>query len=536
MADIFISYAREDLETAKTLAQALADQSWSVWWDTRLQAGEVWSEVIERELKAARCVVVLWSKTSVQSHWVREEATEGLERRILVPALIEDVQPPLPFGGIQAEHLIDWYGEQSHTGFKRLVDAVASRIGLPEQTRATSSFFRARGGKRSLNEAKLILVGFGGVGKTSLVNRIVRGKSFDHYERMTEGIAITDWSLRLHSEDVRLHVWDFGGQEIMHATHQFFLTARSLYLLVLNGRQGREDADAEYWLNMIKSLAADSPVIVILNKIQEHPFDINRRALQGKFSNIKAFVETDCSDDTGLADLHRLIREETDRLPHLRDTFPAAWFAIKDQLAEMAESYLTFDAYQQLCTQHGECDEEGQERLASFLHILGVALNYRDDPRLHDTHVLKPEWVTQGIYSILNAKRLAAEYGELTLGELKEILNATRYPRAQHLFLIELMRKFELCFRFPDADDRFLVPELLDKQEPELTSRFVAKDILAFEYHYPGLLPEGLLPRFIVRTSALRTYFGRECLDLRAFGDGGSDGQVGPGRRLAAAG
>ena len=66
---------------------------------------------------------------------------------------------------------------------------------------------------------------------------------------MTEGIRITQWLVQLHGdEEVRLHVWDFGGQEIMHATHRFFLTERSLYLLVLNGREGTEDLDAEYWL------------------------------------------------------------------------------------------------------------------------------------------------------------------------------------------------------------------------------------------------------------------------------------------------
>ena len=72
-------------------------------------------------------------------------------------------------------------------------------------------------------------------------------------------------------EHVRLNIWDFGGQEIMHATHQFFLTQRSLYLLVLNGREGGEDADADYWLRLIDSFGAESPVIVVLNKIKAHP-------------------------------------------------------------------------------------------------------------------------------------------------------------------------------------------------------------------------------------------------------------------------
>jgi TIR domain len=98
---------------------------WSVWWDTRLQAGEVWDEVIERELNVARCIVVLWSKASVSPNWVRAEANEGLQRNILVPALIEDVQPPLGFRLVQAESLFDWYGEPSHAGLNRLLAAIS---------------------------------------------------------------------------------------------------------------------------------------------------------------------------------------------------------------------------------------------------------------------------------------------------------------------------------------------------------------------------------------------------------------------------
>jgi len=122
-------------------------------------------------------------------------------------------------------------------------------------------YFRVRGDRRPLNEAKLILVGRGAVGKTSIVQRLVDNQ-FDPNEKKTEGIQITEWPLRLHGhEDVQLHIWDFGGQEIMHATHQFFLTQRSLYLLVLNGREGGEDVDADYWLKLITSFGGDSPVI-----------------------------------------------------------------------------------------------------------------------------------------------------------------------------------------------------------------------------------------------------------------------------------
>jgi internalin A len=264
-------------------------------------------------------------------------------------------------------------------------------------------YSRIRGNKRSLNEAKSILVGRGEVGKTSIVNRLIYNR-FDANEKTTEGIKIDTWERVLAGEQIRLNVWDFGGQEIMHATHQFFLTQRSLYLLVLSGRGDAAEDDADYWLKLIASFGGLSPVIVVLNKIEAHRFDVNRRALQAKYPSIKAVVETDCASGIGLGELKMTIERETDRLDGLRDAFPAAWFRIKDELAGMNQNYLTYDEYRAICAQYGETDPAAQESLTLYLHRLGIALNYRDDPRLRDTHVLNPHWVTNGIYTILNSE------------------------------------------------------------------------------------------------------------------------------------
>jgi internalin A len=364
-------------------------------------------------------------------------------------------------------------------------------------------YFRARGGeKQSLNEAKLILVGRGSVGKTSIINRLILGTFED--AKKTEGIRITEWPLTVGEkrDNVRLNVWDFGGQEIMHATHQFFLTERSLYLLVLSGRECVEDADAEYWLKLIQSFGGDSPVVVILNKIKEHPFDVNRNALQRKYPFIREFVKTDCEDATGIEELRRIVEYQTDKLEHLRDAFPASWFSIKDKLAGMKKNYLSFDEYRKECAELGEKDPEAQDSLAFHLHNLGIALNYRDDTRLKDTHVLSPHWVTSGIYKILNANRLEKQKGEISLEDLPSILDAKDYPEEMHGFLLDLMKKFELCFGLEGKEDTYLIPELLDKQQPDEADEFDPAECLNFQYHYP-VLPEGLLPRFVVRTHIL---------------------------------
>ncbi|MBD1867267.1 AAA-like domain-containing protein [Cyanobacteria bacterium FACHB-471] len=363
-------------------------------------------------------------------------------------------------------------------------------------------YFRILTDRQPLNEAKLILVGFGAVGKTSLVNRLVYNK-FNSHETKTEGIQITQWSLRLHNtEDIKLHVWDFGGQEIMHSTHQFFLTERSLYLLVLNGRQGHEDTDAEYWLELIQSFGGDSPVIVVLNKIEDYPFDVKRSALKQKFPNIHDFVATDCKTEIGLQQLQTAIERETDQLEHLRDPLPASWVKIKNRLMGMSRNYISFEQYRVICQEIGESDRDAQNSLAVYLHSLGIALNYKDDSRLRDTYVLNPQWVTNGIYKLLNAPELTHNNGELEVAGLAQILDSEDYPQESHNFLLELMRKFELCFRFQEDENRYLFPDLLDKQQAPEAEDFHPEECLNFRYEYP-ILPEGLLPRFIVRTHIL---------------------------------
>ena len=131
MSDIFISYARADRPRAEALARALEDHGWSVWWDWRIPAGKTFRQVIQEQLDKARCVIVLWSATSITRKWVIEEASEGEERGILVPVLIEKVRPPLGFRSIQAADLISWQGDTNAPAFRRLCSDIEALIGVP---------------------------------------------------------------------------------------------------------------------------------------------------------------------------------------------------------------------------------------------------------------------------------------------------------------------------------------------------------------------------------------------------------------------
>lgn len=372
----------------------------------------------------------------------------------------------------------------------------------PKPPQEILAYIRKAGDSRPLNEAKLILVGQGHVGKTSLVKALTTGK-FKKGEKTTQGIKISDWECPLNRKDkATVHIWDFGGQEMMHATHQFFLTQRSLYLLVLNRRQGGADREADYWFRLVRAFGGkDAPVIVVLNKQKSEPFEVNREGWLEKYrGNIKGFVRTDCEDRKSITQLKRRIVEELQAMQSLKVRFPRRWFAIKDALSQMAAEHISFEQYRKLCQQHDESDTAGQTSLAGFLHDLGIALNYRQDPRLRFNYVLKPEWVTQGIYALLHA--FVRKKGVFTHAEAESELAKRKYSAEETQFILGLMERFELSFSLGEKRNRVLIPELLEDQQPKDAADFKPAECLNFGYKYP-VLPEGLLPRFIARTHHL---------------------------------
>lgn len=135
MSEIFLSYKSEDREKAQIIAEALERNGYTVWWDRIIPPGKTFAQVIEEEIDAANCVIVLWSKKSVKSDWVKNEAHEGTRRRILIPVLIDNVKIPFEFRHIHAANLIDWQGTLPNPEFDLLLKSVEDISGKPPVTK-----------------------------------------------------------------------------------------------------------------------------------------------------------------------------------------------------------------------------------------------------------------------------------------------------------------------------------------------------------------------------------------------------------------
>ena len=366
-------------------------------------------------------------------------------------------------------------------------------------------FGRQTGQTRPLNEVKLILVGRGGAGKTCTV-RALRDLPFRDGEESTPGIALCDWTMDgCTGEPVTAHVWDFAGQVITHALHQFFFSVRSVYVVVLTGRENNEREDAEYWLRLIKAFGTDDdghgpPVIVALNKwdVPGCRPRVDRGALQERYPFIRGFVELDCKSNKGIPDLKAALCQEVDRMKWVRDTIPATWNAVRWALtkANHTRAHLTFAEYRQLCMEHGVTDEGQQDSLSEILHNLGAALNYRTDPRLREATVLQPEWLTGNVYALMRHAEM--QEGVLKQADIDQVLSSETNA-TMRAYLMQIMERFEIAYARASSGGVWLVPQALPDNQPDGVAAFRdVADATRSRYTYSAL-PEGLVARAIVR-------------------------------------
>lgn len=361
-------------------------------------------------------------------------------------------------------------------------------------------------------EVKLIIVGEGRVGKTCLSRALVDENYVLEDESSTEGININRWIIPKEEiqkinptigRDFQINIWDFGGQEIYHSTHQFFLTKRSIYLLVTESRKEDSHDDFFYWLNIIKLLGDKSPVMMVLNKCDQPTKELPIKEYKHAFNNIISFdkisLKSECKKtfNSFKNELKRIASE----LPHIGTPLPKVWVDIRRDIEDLklsGKNYISKKEYLEICKKHYR-KEDSALFLSEYFQDLGVLLHFQDDVELRDLVILNHEWITSGVYKVLDDKKVIQQKGRFTNDDILRIWsNDEHKDKIRELISLMKNTKFDLCFELQNGE--FLVPRLLpvDEVNHQWTS---SVDNTKFEFRYK-FMPKGLLARLIVKMNS----------------------------------
>ncbi len=363
---------------------------------------------------------------------------------------------------------------------------------------AIRDYFRQlKQGTDYIYEAKLLIVGEAGAGKTSFAKKIEnQNYQLRYNEKSTEGIEVTKWSFLLDNQrKFTVNIWDFGGQEIYHATHQFFLTKRSLYTLVVDNR--KEDDNLYYWLNVVRLLSNSSPLLIINNKKQNRSKEVPEQTLRGEFKNLLASLATDLSNNHNLHNIIDNIKFYIKQLPHIGQKLPKTWVKVRQILESNSRNHISLNEYFKICQKHGFTQLQDKLQLSQYLHDLGVCLHFQDNKNslLYKTVILKPQWATDAVYKVLDNQNVINHQGCFSYADLENIWQESYYADMQGE-LLALMMKFQLCYPVPYSDDTFVAPQLLSQDQPHYD--WDHSHNLILRYTYPAFMPKGILSRFIV--------------------------------------
>lgn len=360
-------------------------------------------------------------------------------------------------------------------------------------------------GTDQLYEAKVLLLGEGGAGKTTLLRRLYKPHlSMPDENETTKGIDIHKHEYSLaNGKTMRLNVWDFGGQEIYHATHQFFLTKRSLYILLDDTRKDHrtvQDEGFKYWLEAVELLGDKSPVLIFQNEKGGRSKDIDMRGIKGRFPNVMERYAGNLEFPTGTKGIREAVELFSQQLQHIGEKLPAKWVNIRKDISNMAKAhpFIPIDKYYSTYASHLELDKDKALFLSDYLHDLGVFLHFQDDELLKRIVILQNEWATDAVFMILDNEKVKSQQGRFDQADCAEIWKDSKYSDMRPE-LLALMLKFELCYELHDQKPKkWLAPGLLPISMPERFDHWKDAGDLVLRYEY-DFMPRGIINRLMVR-------------------------------------
>jgi len=341
-----------------------------------------------------------------------------------------------------------------------------------------------------LNEAKLILIGEGEVGKSCLLGAL-RNDPWEEGRLTTHGIEIK--SIKVNDSasgtEITLNGWDFGGQRVYRPTHQLFFSSPAVYLVVWKPREGPQQGFVKEWIDLVKHREPDAKILVVATHggPKERQPDIDRQEiwdLFGKDTVIDFFhvdskpLEDEKGTCKGINELKEAIARVAASLPEVGRSVPKRWQEVREALKKTGEAYLPLDRVLSICSEHKMSEDEAQD-FVRILHRLGHLIHYGHDPRLKELVILKPDWLATAMSFVLDDEETRNKHGLVKftrLGELwsdNERAKEFRYPPKVHPIFVALMERFDLSYRVAGsplgglAEETSLIAQLVPDVRPE---------------------------------------------------------------------
>ncbi|MGA2903781.1 MAG: leucine-rich repeat domain-containing protein [Candidatus Korobacteraceae bacterium] len=410
----------------------------------------------------------------------------------------------------------------------------ALKLGIPSFLRYLESTAIRKVYPRTV---KLVLLGEPQSGKTTLLEALQGNPTrCDEPRKETIGINVVTLE-KQHPVDHKpmyLSAWDFAGQHMEHATHQFFLTENAIYLILWNSRQGAASGkrDLWYWLELLKMRVRNPKFLLVATHTEHTPPDLNLSEIERSYPGCAGQFPVELSNLKGLDQLQARILELAADSPSLRAEWPPEWLQVRDAVRKIREEepHLSPAAFRELLKQNGVTDPVAQNDLAGQLHYLGEILYFQEREELSRLVILNPEWVTELIGLVVRSDQARQNGGilsETALGELWE--HANLQPEIQG-HLVRLMDWFDLTYSTGHATDIGIVVEALPYSTPEeLQQISLPQDQRRTEmiFRFPSLqrhLPPGIPTWGIARAHRFRKH--KPWRDAAAFKDDDTKSQA----------
>ncbi|MEH1947497.1 MAG: COR domain-containing protein [Nostoc sp.] len=355
-------------------------------------------------------------------------------------------------------------------------------------TEAVLQYLRAKAEAQvTLNEAKLILIGEGEVGKSCLLGAL-RGDEWVDGRPTTHGIEIkpvivTDPNSRI---EITLNGWDFGGQRVYRPTHQLFFSAPAVYLVIWKPREGPQQGFVKEWITLIKNREPDAKVLVVATHGgpgQRQP-DIDRQEILDQFGkdtvidffHVDSKPNQDTTHCTGLAELKDIIARVAASLPEMGRSVPAKWQRVRETLQISDKAYLPYNDVIAICAEQG-IDEEQAELFLRISHILGHFIHYHNDSTLRNIVILKPDWLAKAISFVLDDEMTRKRNGLVEFQHLSQLWShppfagEEGYPSKLHPIFLRLMERFDISYKVvldrSETSNTSLIAQLVPDTRPE---------------------------------------------------------------------